>query len=421
MHNADVASCIQDGEDLDIASWQSFYASVLASADGGSDVARSIGRILSSRRSSEDEDAKLLFHTFAFLSDYLSKSGDSTAVQEINEHLRKPRQPVNPQAVVLPHNATVDRVWNLLKVPEIGNPFNLTQAATKMAALNYMENRSLTAVLKANACIMTELGLSITKATLSSTSTDIPKCILEYLHRDGVSFPSESKSCIKAQMETLLLEVDDLLESSHFAATAILSKLARGLSISASRELRITNARLLIRLGRAHERMERTAEGILILDDIVGCIVSNCSHADIGLFHLVRAELLISLSNKATEESSDILCDALESLQFSIAAFDRSKRRSQLLFAVCLAAKVADGLQLESMRNYYAVKFLQIKAADEGMSEQFFPCNEGTGQPKIPSELMQSPKGDKKIDLGSPMSPVGSGRGLQTLIKWTHQ
>jgi hypothetical protein len=406
---------------MDVSGWQAFYSAVLTAGEDEGEVRRAIGRIFSSRRSSDEEDAGLLFHTFAFLSENIAKKGNVGAVQEITDYLRRPRQPINPQAVVLPHNAPVDRVWNLLKVPDISDSLSLIHAAMKMTALYHTEKGALLGILRTSAVVMVDLGLEMAKATLGASSSELPLSLSNYLERGEISFPPDCGDCSQASIEKIVAEVDELFYSGRFPAAAILSRIQTGLSISKAADLRICSARLLVRLARAHQHAGRLGEGLLILDDVESVIRANCSFSDVGNFYLARAELLLALAAKFTDDSVDIRCDALKSLQNSVAAFDRSGKRKSLLAAVALAANMSDKLGLESLRNFYSVKFLQIKAADEEMSERFFPCQDGIGQPRILLEIAKSPRSQKSVDLGSPTSPVGSGRGLQTLIKWTHQ
>jgi hypothetical protein len=124
------------------------------------------------------------------------------------------------------------------------------------------------------------------------------------------------------------------------------------------------------------------------------------------------------------DDQIDLVVDAMKCIQFAVSAYDKGGYVAHLSRAVALAAALANKLKVPGLCNFYSVKYSQIAVSNEGYT-RFFPAEEGsmvvtaTGQPKLPSDLTNSPKPARRKDrLVSPMSPVGRGRGLQTLISW---
>ena len=421
IYNMDLCSMIQGDDNAEWIGWHAYYDCIISAITKDGDASRSVSKILSGRGPSKVGDATLLFFTFAFLSEHFTKCPDERILQVVLEHLRKPRPPPNA-SVASNHNPQSDQIWNLLRVPEITNAFNLSQAARKMTCLYPNHKDALIRNLAVSTAVVGELGQDMVRAFLGSAEADTD-LFSNYVNRYEVSYPSDSKECFNAKIDEILIYIDSLTSCHPFPTGAVISELSLGFAIAIPMDLRISTARLLIRVARANQRMDRLAEGFLILDDMEGTIITNCSHYDVGMFHLARTELLIKLS-ESFDESGQLLIDALKSIQLSVAALDKSMMKNRLLQVVGIAVALCDRLDISGMRNFYSVKFLQIKASDEGMSERFFPSDDDSslGQPKIPSDITLSPKSPqlKKPLLDEPpLSPIGTGRGLQTLIKWT--
>ncbi len=386
-----------------------------ASARNG-DAADFLSRIITCKRSSDDVDAQVLYRTFIFLSSYLCKTGDETSSDRLNKCFQKPR--ASPSVVAsVQTQPVVDRVWNLLKAPELDNAFSLAHAARKLLSISTFEDESAGSLVDANAHVMTENGVFLTRAAIYDATSPVPDGISRHIDRKELKYPDDNKTCLKAEVDRLIAVIDKLFRAEPFPAAAIFQSMAEALSVSVPMDLRLSTARVLVRVARAYCRSGRIPEGLLLLDDVEGPIGVNCSYVDVGMLHQARAELLIALAG-TNDERFEIICDALKSTQKAIQAFDQAASKEGLLWAVAVAAALSDKLGSVGMRNFYSVKFLQVKQWDENMTERFFGGE--NGQPTIPRELSNSPKAKKPPVTTAPMSPPGSSRGIQTLIKWTH-
>ena len=419
MHLVDLANVVRESDDQGLSGWYQFYTAAITSQKSESaKYKKAVENILIVRRTIEEDDATLLAHTFALQSDMFTKHHGDPYFCDVPSALQNQRQP--PTVVQLPgHSQQPDRISNLLRNPEYGNPFCMTDAARKMASIR-PEDGSLHSQLEASTAITHELGLGYIIGGFGS-SYEMADFVQRYINKERSHFPIESSETVNARIDELVGEVDGILKSARCAPSAILFLISSGLAISVPLKLKISTARLLVRLARAHQRMDRIPEAMVLLDELDGIILSNGSHVDSGMLYLSRAETLLSLTSKVAESEDDhhnLICDALKNTQLAIAAFDRGHEKEYLLDCVGLAAALCTRLDIPGMCNFYAVKYLQIKASD--MSERFFPVDgDALGQPKIPSEITHSPKAKKDPLLAAPGSPVGSARGLQTLIRWT--
>ena len=403
-----------------MSGWCHYYEAVLAAQSSDfSSFNKSISSLFASRRVSDDEDAKLIYHAFMLLSDVYSKAHGDANLCEVPPAVFKVRQsqvsiPVPGQQ---PHS---DRLWNVIKSGEKMNAFHMSDNARKIRSVYMPPEQGVHSLVEMNAAILNELGLGFVSEVVNKSHT-VPHSVEDYLNRRANTFPTENVGIVNAEIERIINDVDAYLNCNPLPLSGVLSELARGFAISIPLGLRISTARLVVRLARTNLMTKRVGESLLHLDDVQATILSNCSYYDMGLFHYVRAEALIALLAELPDSCEDyggILCDALKCMQHSIAALDRADSKDLLLEAVGIAAALCHKLDIGGMKNFYAVKYIQISASD--MCECFFPAEDGQalGQPKIPSEITHSPKPKKKEE--SPMSPVGSGRGLQTLIRWSH-
>lgn len=403
-----------------MSGWCHYYEAVLAAQSSDfSTFNKAISSLFGNRRVSDDEDAKLIYHAFMLLSDVYSKGHGDANLCEVPPAVFKVRQ--SQVSVPVPgHQPHSDRLWNVIKSGELLNAFHMSDNARKIRSVHMPPEQGVHSLMEMNAASLGELGLGFVSDLVHNSNT-VPHSVEDYMNRASNSFPRENEGIVNAEIERIIHGVDVYLNCSPFPLAGVLSQLARGFAIAIPVGLRISTARLLVRLARTHLMTKRVAECLLHLDDIQATLLANCTYYDMGLFHFVRGEALVALLEDlpdSCEDYCDILCDALKCMQQSIAALDRANRKDLLLEAVGIAAALCHKLDIGGMKNFYAVKYLQISCSD--MSERFFPAEEGQalGQPKIPSAITHSPKPKKKEE--APMSPIGSGRGLQTLIRWSH-
>ena len=420
----DASARLLDIEDANYSSWRSFYSAVASPSSQLLSCIRLIAESIKFRKSCEEADARLIFHSFMYLSDLFSRNHSDPRICVIPPEIFKTRQSciVTPGLGSGPH-PSVDRLWGLTKSCRLDHPFSLNSVSKKVLSV-YPHREGLLAVQINDASIATqcELGIKFVECVLSSVEpNEIPKSIKAYCSRMHVRFASE---CINLQLEAIISEMDmHLSESSSQAASLFLASVAKALAISVPLKLDISTSRVLIRLAQYKRENQFVAEALAMLDEIDGIVCSNCSYLDLGIFHLTRAECLLSIHSTVSEncdEFTGLLCDAMRSLQSAIASFDRGYCTDKLLHCVITAAVVANKLQQNGMCNFYSVKYHQINAAKNmsSLGTRFFPADEcdKSGQPKLPSELTQSPRPGRKEN--GPLSPIGRARGLQTLISW---
>lgn len=415
----DLANFVREIDDQGLSGWCQYYTAAINSQKKDAvQYKKAVESILALRRSSEEEDASLLAYTFAMQSDMFTNHHRDQHFCDVPGPLQTQKIPL--VAAHLPsHSQQPDRIGNLLRNPEFGNPFCMTDAARKMASIR-SEDCSVHAQLEASTAIAHELGLGFVLGGFSNLP-EIPDFVQRYMNKERSHFPMESSETVNARIERMLEGIDGFFLSSKQAPSALLFQISSALAMSVPLGLKISTARLLSRLARVYQQTDRIPEALILLDDLDGIILSSGSHLDAGLLHLTRAEILMSLSTKLDEcedDHNNLVCDALKSVQMAIAAFDRGHEKEYLANSVGLAAALSHKLDVPGMCNFYAVKYLQIEASD--MSERFFPVDgDALGQPKIPSEVTHSPKTKKDALQTAPGSPVGSARGLQTLIRWT--
>lgn len=405
-----------------MTAWQSYYNAVIESYTSPERVPHEVAASVSTKRLDEEDDAKLLFHSFSFMSDHFSKHHADERKCALPAAIQRPRQ--IPSGTSGPgHLNPCDRLWAQTRYSDLNNAFGLNNSAKLMEASYHSAPSSLITSLDANSAICQELGLQYLKVVCDLDS-EVPSSLSQVLNRHGSKFPEHSNAKTANECINDLLErVDGLLDCPTIPIAAIMESIARGLAISLPLTLKVSTARLLVRLSRLRVHQGALADAVLLLDDIEGVVIANCAFYDIGVFFAVRAEALVSLAASAGDDEAAVLCDALKAVQLSVSAFDKGFATKQLKEAVTLAACICSKLELTGMCNFYSVKFQQINA-DSGMQERFFPLETGDlesvfnlGQPKIPSEVTNSPKA--KDASVAPMSPAGRGRGLQTLIRWT--
>ena len=420
----DASARLFDFEDANYSSWRSFYSAVATSSSQLLSCIRLITESIKFRKSCEEADARLIFHSFMYLSDLFSRNHSDPRICAIPTEILKTRQTciVTSGLGSGPH-PSVDRLWGLTKSCRLDHPFSLNSVSKKILSV-YPHREGLQAVHinDASISIQGELGMKFVECVLSSAEpNEIPESIKAYCSRMPVRFASE---CLNLQLEAIISELDIYLsESSSQASSLFLANVAKGLAISVPLKLGISTSRVLIRLAQFKQENNFVAEALAMLDEIDGIVGSNCSYLDLGIFQLTRAECLLMIHSTVSENCDEfigLLCDAMRSLQLAIASFDRGYCTDKLLHCVITAAVVANKLQQSGMCNFYSVKYHQINAAKNmsSLGTRFFPADEcdKSGQPKLPSELTQSPRPGKK-EIG-PLSPIGRGRGLQTLISW---
>ena len=426
MHLADVEAKAQESEDPDMLAWHAFYNAIVNSKSTPSSVCPSLAQAVCSKRVSEEDDAKLLFHSFVFMADHFARFHADPRICSIAPTLERPRViAAGHAASANPNLQTVDRLWNLLRTPQLSNPFALNSAARRMLAGYSGEvDASSNQVIDSNIAFESDMGLKFVSSHLVGVNSgSIPDPFVNYLNREKLDVRPDDGS-VHGELETCLTTLDQLLDCPSLPVAAILSTVAHALAISVPLQLSIFTVRILLRLAQLRIRTHSLVEATLILDDIEGPVFSNCTHFDAGRFFEIKADCLIAISEKvhlySVEGQIDLLCDALKAIQTAIVAYDRSHAIDGLLNCTLTAAVVSQKLKVESLCTFYAVKYQQITAADSDTG-RFFPTDTDsvleTGQPKLPSELTHSPKAVKK-DMMSPLSPAGRGRGLQTLITW---
>ena len=307
-----------------------------------------------------------------------------------------------------------DRLWNLVRTNQLANPFVLSQVARRQLGVYVLPNRrdSVSLIVDANTAIAHDLGLQFTQSLLSAVSEKaaIPDRICKYLERTDSRETKLDASlpCAQSKCSAYIGKLDSLLKQPKLATAGILETVIRGLSLAVELGLRIQVVRILIRLAQVHVRRGNVVDAILILDDIEGIVLSNCQHFDLGLFHQCKAECLLTAAEGAPDPT-DLFHDSLRSLQLAITSFDICQSLEQLMSCVVLAAILADQIGLTGLASFYAVKRLQMLARPTG---SFFSEVESS-QPKLPG----SPARTRQQN---PLSPLGQGRGIQTLISWSN-
>lgn len=419
----DVSARLLDIEDANYLSWRSFYSAVASPSSQQLSCIRMILEAIKFKKSCEEADARLIFYSFMYLSDLFSRNHSDPRICAVPPEIFKTRQSciVTSGLSSSPH-PSVDRLWGLTKSCRLDHPFSLNNVSKKVLSV-YPHREGLLAVQinDASISIQCELGVKFVECVLSSVEpNEIPESIKAYCSRMPLRFASE---CINLQLEEIISEMDMYLtESTSQASCLFLASVAKALAISVPLKLDISTSRVLIRLAQFKQEKNFVAEALAMLDEIDGIVCSNCSYLDSGIFHLTRAECLLSIHSTVSElcdEFIGLLCDAMRSLQLAIASFDKGYCTEKLLYCVLAAAVVAYKLQQNGMCNFYSVKYHQINAAQSVslLGSRFFPAEfDQSGQPKLPSELTQSPRPGKKEN--GPLSPLGRGRGLQTLISW---
>ena len=425
MHLLDAAAKLQENEAQDYSAWHFFYSAILKSCTSVPSSIRLLFDAVSTRRIHEEDDAKVIYHSFMFLSDIFSRHHSDPRFCQVAASFSKARQCTLSHlgSVAGPHQV-FDRLWSLGKSPQIDNPFCLNNVAKRVLSVYpHGEGDTQIEINRASASIQSELGLKFCDSIVSCMdSSHIPETIQSFVSRVQQRF---STSCVKQDLEDLIMKLDEILDKTDSGAqSAFLEIAAKALAISVPLKLSISTDRLLIRLAKFKQRQSNIAEALILLDEIEGVVCSNCSYSDVGRFHSTRAECLLSLHSRIPEYSDDsitVLCDALKCLQHAIAAFDRAFSTEKLLQSVLTAAVISNQLEQNGMCNFYSVKYYQISAGTTSSSfkTRFFPAEgKELGQPQIPLELAQSPRQGKNERPASPLSPFGKGRGLQTLISW---
>ena len=374
------------------------------------------------RRSTEELDSTLISHALLFLSDHAGRYHSDERFLGSLDLLTKQRScPQSASHSNSSHHQPSDRVWSLCRSSDITNPLVLCGVAERQNSIQVScGNKSR--VVRSNVAYEMELGFDFFNHCVKVIDeNDYPETFRIYQQRKTLETVGLQPSAMK-QLEIIMTDIDSLIRLHELPFSACMSKITRGLSIAVPLHLRISTSRLLIRLAKVKQLTHSLAEAILILDDIESTVVPNSPFQDLGLFFLTRAETLLKLSNGFPEDEIDLMADSLRNLQLAISAFDKAQiRTEELLKCVALAAACSNKLDLSSHCNFYAVKYHQISAAyQSGRATRFFPDEDATsvfstGQPKLPSELILSPKSSKFV---SPLSPVGTGRGLQTLVSW---
>ena len=428
MHLVDVSAKAQESEDTDSLGWHAYYQALTQLETCPEKVKDSIASAVGTKKASEEEDAKLIFHSFSILSDHFARNHGDSRICGDPGWLLSTRTVAGPtQAAVHAHHQASDRVWSLARSGSVNNPLVLNSIAARMTALHPRSDaESFHSLLDASFAYHAELG----RKFIESKTADLPEASLpvnfsRYLTRIEVE-PGALPS-IGREIDTLVSAADEYLACTPVAVAATLSVITKGLAMSVPLNLRVSTSRLLIRLAKLKLTTGSATECLLILDDIEGPILSNSGYLDIGIFSSVKAECLLSMASSpvtSPDDQIDLVVDAMKCIQLAVSAYDKGGFVAHLSRAVALAAALANKLKVPGLCNFYSVKYSQIAVSNEGYT-RFFPVEEGsmvvtaTGQPKLPSDLTNSPKPARRKDrLVSPMSPVGRGRGLQTLISW---
>lgn len=428
MHLVDVSAKAQESEDTDSLGWHAYYQALTQLETCPEMVRDSIASAVGTKKASEEEDAKLIFHSFSILSDHFARNHGDPRICGDTGWLLNTRTVTGPtSATVHPHHQTSDRVGSLARSGSVNNPLVLNSIAARMTALHPRSDaKSYHSLLDASCAYHAELGRKfIESKTAELPETMLPVNFTRYLKRLEVE-PGTLPS-IGREIDALVSAADEYLECTPVAVAATLSVITKGLAMSVPLNLRVSTSRLLIRLANLKFKTGSATECLLILDDIEGPIMSNSGFKDIGIFCSVKAECLLYMASSpvaSLDDQIDLMVDAMKCLQLAISAYDKGSFVAYLPRALAMAAAVANKLKVPGICNFYSVKYSQIAVANEGYMS-FFPSEDGsmaitaTGQPKLPSELTNSPKPARRKDrMVSPMSPVGRGRGLQTLISW---
>ena len=373
MHLVDVGSKSQESDDIHMTAWYQFYQAVLNQKKSIEEVCQELGTALWVRRTDDEDESKMLFHTLLFLSSVWKSSAC------FSEVFSRPRNfPVTTASTLHP---TPDRLWALARSPHINNPFVLNQLSRRQLAIYaYSESPTerdyVNIIAEVNIAIRLDMGVNFCRSLLSPIEdweVHVPSSILNNLH-------GNPNLCVK---------LDKLLTLPKLPVSAIYRQLMSGLAGSTP----IQHSRFLLRLALLKSRMNQPTDALLLLEDIQDTVLANCTQIDIGLLYMAKAEALLFLARDLAE-TEEVLSDCSQLLQEAIAAFHTSPQTPYLLGCIVLAELVAKKRGQVELENTYK-RMQNAQNMDEVM-------------PQLESKPHGSP---------IPTSPVG-GRGIQTLIAW---
>jgi hypothetical protein len=420
LHLVDLLSRSQETDDQELKSWYAFYNNCICAKSDQNARVEDFLLPLSVRQPSEEVDACLIVHSCLVMATLLSHEPKGAK----SWPFAKNRTSNHSNAPVLIGNLhpNYDRVWHLVKSQSSTSPLVLNSLARRLLnilpggyndRIDFGYRQCLEAV---------DVG-KIYRSLCSGNSRD-----LEYRGSDHVSTIGNGPKV--NDLDSTLALCDELIRSmtstSQTVPSALLCKMATGLSLAVRKDLPTSRDRFLIRLSQIRLKQNRIAEAIVLLDDIEPDVVVNCNLTDCGLLFQTRAECLLKLASDEAQEEHSILIEAFKDIQFAIAAYDRVACIPNLLRSTMIAACIANRISSTGLTNFYSVKFAAICSQMDGVSQRHFPCDQdddklipgsfmiNTGQPKVPSEITLSPRG--KTCLLPPTSP--KGRGMQTLISW---
>ncbi len=402
LHSVDLLSKCQEFDDKELKAWYNFFAAAIQTEDSPQDALSSFSKIYEGPKIDEAIDAELLFHTCVSMAVILSTICNDR--REFSWPFSKPRQVTNSThssgALPLPvgHHAVgaqvYDRVSHLLRAGLDTSPLALCGLARRL--LNIYSSESAHArLVRIHDSVIDNIDL-------------------------GRRFSQMSKDTIPdASHENKFSYIDDLIESGG-SVPIVNSLLSRAISAAIESKSGKSLWESLIRLSRLRLKQNQVAQSLLILDDIEEHVFADCGTFEWGLLFQTRSECLLQLTSS---DSSEMLTDAFQNLQYAIACFDRAFSIPRLTRCVLLAVLVSNKLKANPFTNFYSVKASQIRTSMD-CQFRFFPIEaqeendvqnvmEYTGQPKLSFGKSANPGMSTNA---VPASPVG--RGMQTLIAW---
>ncbi len=444
MHLVDVLSRAQEDDDKHLAAWNSFYQGVISMHSSPDNVEEHLSSAIHSKRSSDAEDAKLVFHTLCLLASHYSEKHSISDEQKTNWSFHSLRSGVSSAPVPLLAGGApvIDRIWNLVKSRSKGlNAFTVSKLAKRVSNVygKLDEQGSICQNLEFNASAVLEIGRRYATHSWCETPAIVDNCHTKYMNRGEECFPYLNSASIQAQVNALIVKIDEVLSQpiTIESLASALFEIVSGLELSVKGDLRISTSRLLIRLTDCFLQQDVLTRTFLLLDDIECAVTSNCSFYDQGMFFHVRSKSLLRLSEFSDENDAEqlvnILVDAYKAAQLAVSAFDKCLSHvDNLVISVQLIIGLCEQLNVEGISNFYTVKLNQILDDDHTMdlrtklvfppdsSCDFMPDVFQTGQPKLPAQITLSPRGFRRqsVELaGQILSPQG-GRGMQTLLSW---
>ena len=376
MHLIDVSNKAQETEDIDLLAWNQFYKAILGFKESSADSYALLDFVMSVRRGNEADEAKMIFHAFLFLAG-MNTCPIGVSLDRFFLHSRH-----FPVSIVHQGIPPVDRVWNMVRASsELSNPFVLNQISCrqleffssdeKLAQLN--TNR----ICEANIALSLDLSVYFASAIFpSSVVSDFPD-LSAHLNK-SLERPIKDES-----FEGLDTLFDPLRMGAIFREISSLLIVSNG---------RIHKARVLLRLARLFNSLNRETQALFLLEDIETTILANCQLFDVGLFHLCKAHCLLGLGK--------VNIDTLKCVQNAITALGKTVNKIVFIECIVLAALISRQLGLDTVQ-FYSDMYTAVMSGAEHMG----------AQPELPVTVITQEV--------FPLSPLGQGRGVQTLIAWS--